>query len=355
MRPVTPNDILDLREGIGQVACSFRWDVEDLGGNVQGEVHPHARSAVISNDTRSKVYRTLRGVRLRESEARDLDLFRTVVHPWMVLEDGTRWSLGRFRFTGGTARYGSLETSSDVTLGDARFVLGQTLPRSFGVSDGGSVYGAMLEVAGLYGFPTGGITPTDAVVGGGPATWPPDGNGLQVLESMSQRARYLPPYLDNDGTLTMRPVDQVRLGVGHVYDGRVVVKTLTTSEGLLEAPNAFKVISSGPTKGETYAVAYVDPTAPHSRERRGFTVMKVIRRQGLPDQPACAAVAQSHAAASAEQYATAQLTSAPDPRHDTFDIVQVGADAYREVASTMEMRPGGAHTHTLVKAAVLDE
>lgn len=351
----SPNDLLDLR--VGQLACTFKWDLIDVYGTVLGQLHPEL-GASVSNDTKSTVFRQVRNVRLRESEARDVNPLVHMVRPWMILEDGTQWPLGKFMFQLDQRPEGTLETPLETTLVDQRLLLDQAMPHAYGITDGGRVFDAMKEVAGIYGFSTESIVPTDAVIGGGPVNWPPDATGLQILESLAQRVGYNAPYFDNLGDmLTLRPIEPLRIGYNHTYDragGRIEVRTLVTATNLATAPNAYKVVSSGPTNGEIYAVAYVDPWLPHSVMRRGKTIMKVIRRQGLADEGACLNVATALARNDASQYATASFTSVPDPRHDTFDTVEIDGEVYREVSWEMELMPGGAHSHTLVKGVIDD-
>lgn len=355
---VPANALLDLDPGIGQVASTFRWDVVDDAGGVGGQIHPEVNpTPTMTNDTRSAVFRTVRNVRIRASEFQDLDPYRDRIQPSMVLQDGTSWPLGVFVVSVPSTPEGSVESTTVATLLDRRHQLGQNMPHSYAVPNGGSVYDAMVEVAGFYGLAAGKIEPNFTRVSGGPANWPPDAVGTAVMESLAQRSGYFPPYFDNAGALILRPLDALLPGVGHRYDrsqGRIVVGTLVPSANLLDAPNIFRVIGSGPTSGEVYAEARVDPGQRNSVERTGREVIRVVRKQGLGNRDACLAVAQSLAAASASQYATAEFTGPPDPRHDTFDIVQIDDDVYREVGWSLEMRPGGAHSHTLVKSAVRD-
>lgn len=355
---IPANPLLDLDPGIGQVASTFRWDIMDDAGGVLGQIHPEITPVpTMSNDTRSAVYRTVRGVRIRQEEFRHLDPYRDRVRPSMVLQDGTVWPLGIFLISVPSTPEGSIESTTVATLLDRRYQLGQNMPHSYAIPNRGSVYDAMVEVAGFYGLTTGKIEPNFTQVSGGPANWAPDATGTTVMESLAQRCGYFPPHFDHFGDLVLRSLDALRPGVGHRYDrasGRIVVGTLVPSANLLDAPNIFRVIGSGPTSGEVYAEARVDPGQRNSVERTGREVIKVVRKQGVGSRDACLAVAQSLAAASASQYATAEFTGPPDPRHDTFDIVQIDDDVYREVAWSLEMRPGGPHSHTLVKSVVND-
>lgn len=351
---ITPNALLDLRPEVGQVGCTWRWDLVNDTGGVLGQIHP-ALGATLTNDTNASAYRTIRNVSIRQSEWADINIFTDYVRLWMVLEDGTQWSQGVFALTSDERVEGTLETPLSTTLVDKRFLLDSTMPFSYGIRNGALVYPAMVRVAELYGIPDAAITDTGARVGGGPVNWPPDATGLSILASLCQRAGFHPPYFDNAGILTLRPPVALQLGQGHVYNrrnGRIRQGALSRSTNLLDAPNAFKVISTGATSNEVYATAYVNPTLPHAKEQTGRVRIKAIRRQGLADRAACLAVAQSYARADAGRYATMTLESVPDPRHDTFDLVEIDGDPYREVSWAMALEPGGTHSHKVVKDTV---
>lgn len=351
---IPSNQLLDLARGTGQVTCTWRWDLVNDTGGVLGQIHP-ATGATIGNDTTGTIYRTARNVRIRQTEWTDINPFTSFVRPYMVLSDGTEWPQGVFAFTTDEHTEGTIETPVTTTLVDLRFLLDQTMPFSFSLPNGAYVWPAMVAVAEYFGVVNHQITDTGTQIGGGPVAWPPDATGLQVLESLCQRSGFHPPYFDNAGTLIMRPPVALQLGQGHVYnrgEGRIRRGGLGTSTNLLTAPNAFKVISANSTGNEIAATAFVDPTLPHSREQRGAIIPKVIRRQGLRDRLSCFAVAAAYARQSAAQYATVTLESVPDPRHDTFDIVEIDGDPYREVSWTMAMTPGGRHDHRLVKDTV---
>ena len=349
---VPANPLLDLTPGVGVVASTFQWDLLDRHGQVTAQLHPQT-GASLTNDTTATVYRQLRNLVFRQDDWAQVDPFEHRVRPWMVLSDGSRWPLGIFLFTADIRTRGSLETPLSTTMLDQRLILSQTMPFSYGIPDGGFVRSAMLEIIGLYGISDVNVAQTGARIGGGPVSWAPDASGLTILESLAQRAGFWPPYFDNRGTLLLRAVHPLGSeATVHHYDSpnpRVLRDTLQYSTNLLTAPNAFRVISSGTSGTEVYATAYVDAAEPYSRENRGVTITKVIRRQGLPDQASCRAVAAAAARAAAGSYATVEFSSVPDPRHDTFDTVDVSGELWREMSWTMALSPGGDHQHRLAK------
>lgn len=353
---LTPNRLLDLQADVGEVASTFIWELLDKSYNVIGQIHP-ALGASMDNNTTSQVMRAVHNVKIPQSERINIDVLRDRVRPSMVLQDGTVWPLGVFFFTSDQIIESTATIPFDTTLLDQRFLLTSTLPFSFGVSVGRQIRDAIIEVIQAVGITRYSVDASSVKVSGDPINWSPDVTGLTVLESLAQRCGFFPPYFDNDGTLILRAQDILQSGIGHQYSrqgGRIIVNSLRSTSSLLTAPNAYKVIGSGATQGEVSAIAYIDPSLPQSRERRGITIMKTIRLQGVGSNADALALAQANAREDVNQFSTAELTSAPDPRHDTFDIVQTDQELWREVGWAMEMKPGGAHSHQLVKKILQD-
>lgn len=356
---IIANDLLDLRVGIGQVAAKFRWELLDPNWNVIGELHPET-GASMSNQTNAQVMRSVRSFKLSRSDWSSVNLFRDRVRPSMVLQDGTVWPMGVLYFTSDDDNESTADVVLETTLLDARMILSSPIPYSFGVSKGASIRDGMVNLINLLGFTHYSVAPDTSVAAGGPLNWPPDASALDILKSLAGKANFHSPYFDNQGSLTLRPIDPLQAGVGHQYttdiNGRIEVDTYVRSSNLLSAPNAFKVISTDALGHEVFGIAYVDPSLPHSKENRGFISMSVTQAQSLGSTAACVAMAQTQARQSATQYRTGKFSSVPDPRHDTFDIVQVRDEVYREVGWTMEMASGGRHEHTLVgRVSTLDE
>lgn len=355
---IVANDLLDLRAGIGQVASTFRWDLLDSVWNKVGEIHPEI-GVSISNQTNAQVMRVARDVKLPQSEWSHIDLLRHRVRPSMILQDGTEWPLGVFFFTSDDETESSADTNLSTTLLDLRFILTSPLPYSFGVARNGSIRDAIIQVISMLGITRYSVGASTATAAGGPINWPPDASALDILRSLATKASFHTPYFSNTGELTLRPIDALQQGVGHQYttdeNGRIEVGTYTHSTNLLTAPNAFKVISTDALGHEVFGIAYVDPTLSHSKEKRGLVITEVIQAQSLGSTAACIAAATTHARQAFNQYATAQFSSVVDPRHDTFGVVQVRDQVYREVGWNMECKPGGRHEHTLVKKVVVED
>lgn len=352
----TPNNLLDLRTGVGQVGSKFVWEVLDMGQRYIGAVKPE-RTVNLDMNTNGITMRTCSGLRLREKDARELNPLANLLSPVMVLGDGTRWRLGVLAMTDDNTIEGTGQNFLELHLDDLRFILNYPMPHSFGVDDGGSIYAAMLELVQGIGITRHKITPTTATIGGGPVNWPPDATRLSILESLCAKAGYYKPYFDNDGYLVLRPAGALTPDEAHVYtrnNSRLIPGSIVSSSGLLKAYNGYKVISSGPTNGEIYAVAYIDSKLEHSKERRGFEVLKTIRVQGAASLEDCQRIARTHANQDPLRYGGVQMISSPDPRHDIYDVVQWDGALYLEVSWSLQLRPGGDHRHSLVRALVTD-
>lgn len=340
-----PHPLLDMRApGFG---WTTRFDVVAPTLDVLGAVHPQSGDLSVSVDTEANVVRTMRGVTLGPNEARDLDLYRDRLRPVMVLEDGSEWPLGVFLFAGITPQVTTGFTLVDATLCDFGFALDQALTYSAGVPADGALYPAMTELverAGVWDYV---IDYTEQRTRE-PLNWPVGTRTADCLNYLSRLAGYLRPYFDNQGRLVWRAAPALSGDVAHVYNqdtaARIVDGTLAPADNLLDAPNVYVVIGSGPQRAEVVARAYVDPRLPHSRERRGFEVPKVLRLQGVADTEHAQRVADTMAAEDVKQLRTVSWSSTPDPRHDVFDVVSVDGVLYREVAWSLNLGTG-EHTH----------
>ena len=346
------SDLLDLR-GIGQLASSVRWDVlgNDLGDAI-GVIHP-VEGASISHSTGGTIMRQCRNVVLRADEANDLDMFANRVRPVWVLEDGSEWPLGVFYFADRQERRHSTHSLVPVTLSDGGLVLEDLSFRSYGLGPGGYVGPAMDEVATLAGIDVVERSFTEVRVQE-PIAWSIGTAWSKILGDLAQLAGFYPPHFNNLGVLRLRATKQLSQAVpDHTYDldsvSRVVVGSITESDSQLAMPNAHIVVSTGSMTSEVSAIAYVDWYAPNSPERLGRVKPEVHQVQGVPDTATAQAMADAYAAAQVASFREVTFSSAPDPRHDAYDIVKFDGRIYAETAWELPLQPGGEMTHTISK------
>lgn len=349
---VASNPLLDLRSHIGTVASKVRFDVLDRTLAVIGEITP-ARTITITLDTTASIIRALRGFTLHANDARTINPQADRIRPIWCLEDGTEWPWGVFLLSGETRRVGSAHTFVDATLMDQGFQLGQPMSRSFGVGTGGAVRPAMVELveeAGIFDYE---IDPTEQTVGG-PINFQIGTSRTTVINALGKLAGFHIAHFDNDGTLRLVAPTPLQPGAGHLYEVegpavRVRRNSISENSNLLNAPNVYVVVCNGPSASEIVARAMIDPRLPHSIENRGFEVPKIIRMQGLTDTAHAQRIADAAAMTDPFQLETVAFSSAPDPRHDTFDVVEFSGGLFQESSWSCALAPGADHHHEITK------
>jgi len=183
--------------------------------------------------------------------------------------------------------------------------------------------------------------------------WGVGTNRGQVLEALSITGDYFSPWFGNDSKLhfirTFDPVTQVPafdLDEGN----KVIREPILETDDLLTAPNTFVVISNSATDPSVSVVgtASVPTTAPHSETNRGFKVTSVQTIQ-MSDNFQATATAQGLANRQTV-FERVSLTTAPDPRHDSYDVIRWQGELWLELAWSMALVEGGAMNHLLRKS-----
>lgn len=345
---VTPNALLDLAPGIGQVASMRRYQVLDPDLHVLGDIHP-LRASNISCNGSGSIKRRLNGIQLGASDLRNIDLFRERIRPLWVLEDGTEWPMGVYVFTAAAVNRGTYASTLGATLYDQDFILDQATRASFGLDPGGSVLNAIERLLSQVNISHYSIPVSSSRVVADPVNWPSGTSRLKILRELCDLAGWLPPFFDNNGVLVIKPPpDIVRDLPDHTYrSNRVKRKSLVENDNLLNAPNVYIVICNGPSGGDISAAAQVDPALPFSVENRGFEVTSVTRVQGLTSSTQAQQMANTLAAGGAKGYKNVRFEGTPDPRHDVFQTIEWEASIYRELSWDLKLRPGGPMSHVL--------
>jgi hypothetical protein len=345
--------LVDLPAGVGHIASRVRWEVLSSDLDPIGSVSPEDQRVIIAASTTSNIGRTCRGFTLRANDARHLNPFRDRLRPVWEYEDGSRYNLGVFMLGSPERRVGSAHVLVDATLVDQSFVLDQPMTRSYGLWRNGLVCDAIVELVEEAGITSHRIDFTDQKVGG-PLNWPIGTSRLRILRALCEQAGLLPPYFDSDGVLVVRPAADPVEGQVLRYDSgstsRIYEGTVAERDNVLDAPNVYVVVGLSPSRTEIVGRAEIDPRLPHSIQNRdGLEVAKVTRIQGLSSTQQAQRIAQTQAAADPFQLAAVDFESAPDPRHSLFDLVEYDGSVWNEEAWTMELRPGGRHSHRLTK------
>lgn len=347
---VTPNPLLDVPPGLGQVANTVRYLVVDRDLQPKGRVQPLEAGSVTAN-TAGSIKRQLQGFVLGESDMRDINPFTDRILPFWVLEDGTEWPLGVFMFTNSAEHSGTYASATDIALMDQEFVLQQGIKFPVSIPPGGQIVPAVLQLVGEVGITNRSVPVTSGATVADPRSWPAGTSRIEILKQLCLSAGWLPPYFDNTGMFIIRvPPNLLTDSPDHVYTGaRVRYSTPVVQANRLSAPNTFVVIGTGPSKGDISAFSYVDPTLDFSVSNRdGLEVVSVTRMQGIENTEQAQTMADT-LAASAVGYQQISFEGPADPRHDLFQTVEWSdGTIYRELSWTLKLEtPGGFHSHVL--------
>lgn len=347
---ITPNRILDLHPGIGQVA--FRYDYDLLTPNLQpmGQVHPSAQS--ITNDTSATIKRTLRGFTLQSGDARHVNPSTDRLRVSMVLEDGTRWDRGVFMFTDDSTTLGSSHRFYNATLVDQGLRINQQIRWPFGVVRYGDLTRALIEIIERMGIFDYDVDLPIAMAGEAIA-WPTGTLGLAIMTQLVQLAGGVGPYFSNSGRLTVKQSSPMDQSTAHEYPvgsrSRIVRDTLQVSKRFTEAPNVYVVEGSDLATSAVTATAFIDPRLEHSVERIGYERPDVRKLQGVNDSDHAQRIVRNLAENDPRQLEHASFGSFPDPRHDTYDAVHAAGVLYRELSWTLNLEGDRQMAHEVAQ------
>jgi len=353
-------DLLTL-DGIGQRAASFRFALLDKQNSLLApSIDVEAGSAPsISNNINRTVKRSMSNFKLPPSVTADVNTLTMRVQPWMRFQDGTEYPCGVFLF-GDAVR--QLVLSGSVQLADVgeawwttATMLDQTVTVNQGsrginfYGPGASIYDAFvqqLDAANIYERY---IDVTDAVFSDW-VVWKPNTSRLKVINDLAAMAGFYSLYFDNAGVAQLRKVPAMEaVEPDFVYAAglNVYADTITESDDLLGAYNDYVVINTGFTGPPIWGEWKVPASAPHSFDERGFYVVKEIDQQGVTSSSQARVAAKAAGQADYSAYRWANFSTAINPLHDTFNIVEWRGDKWREQGWDFVCREGAPHKHEL--------
>jgi hypothetical protein len=94
--------------------------------------------------------------------------------------------------------------------------------------------------------------------------------------------------------------------------------------------------------------ASVPQSAPHSLKNRGFEILEVQTLQASSTGQA-GAIAKNLMLRQT-LFETTSLTTAPDPRHDSYNVIRWQGELWLELAWSMALTEGGGMNHSMRKA-----
>jgi hypothetical protein len=342
----TPNPTLDLDDGVGQRTATYRFDLIDgVTGEQLGQIHPIRSGATITHDTTRTIKRDLH-VRFGVADTAAINPLTDRIQPSMLIGGG-QYPLGRFMFVDESDLVSTGGIWADTVLVDEMFIVDQQLSNAFGT---GPTDGVTATVARLLaGLPLPGVqvepSPYPAV-----GAWAPGTGGGQILEALSTQGDYMTPWMGNNGHFRMvRTVDPDTAVPTLDFDRgkRVIQGSVSEASDLLHAPNRFVVTSnSGDAQTGAIVGTYdVPPSAPHSIAARGFVIPQVVSLQIANSAQAFAAARNLGIRQSV--FRRTQLATAPDPRHDSYDVIRWQGVNWLELGWAITLAEGAPMSHTL--------
>lgn len=337
------NLTFDLPPSVGQRTATFRFALTNgVTGEVLGDIHP-LRGASLTHDTSRTTKRQLT-IALGKTDTASVNPLTDRINVYMVI-GGVEYPLGRYMFVDASRNVFTAGRLGQMQMADEMFLVDQQITSGITGFDKAVVTTILDTVAGLPINTLVDPSPYNAAQSWGIGT----GRG-QILEALSVAGDYWSPWFDNQGVLrfvrTFDPATQVP--DINLDDGfQVLQASILETDDLLTAPNTFVVISNAPSDTTVPVVgrATIPPSAPHSVSNRGFAIADVYDLQ-LADSTQADAVAQGIAQRQTV-FEKVTLATAPDPRHDSYTVVQWQGDLWLELAWSLPLEEGAAMTHTM--------
>lgn len=347
-----PHDpLLDLDPWIGQRSCSFRFYVINAqSGKRLGQFYPRRDQspALLEHNTTRTIKRQLT-LELGVADAAAIDPVQERIAVTMYFPNGQEYPLGRYMFQSPTDNVYTSGRLGTYVLNDEMFLVDQAIK------------------SGLSGFQTGIPVLIQKVLDGLPINyrvedcsfvsseaWTVGTTRGTILETLAVSGGYFSPWFDNNGVLQfIRAFDPgYRIPDMDLDSGNKVMRQgITETTDLLTAPNTFMVVSNASNTGDSapaVGVSQVSPNAPNSVEKRGFEITQVTRMQ-VTSEAQAAAIAYGIAQRQTVLQ-TVQLTTAPDPRHDSYNVLFWQGANWLEISWSMPLAEGHGMTHQMRKA-----
>jgi hypothetical protein len=290
----------------------------------------------------------------------------------MVFPNGQEYPLGRFCFTQQSEQVFTSGNLSNIVLNDEMAIINQQITSSIdaaslalttspgvpadigafasGIANRGSAISRVLAIL-LADFDIQAeVEPSPFVVN---QAWGAGTTRGQIIENLALAGDYFSPWLDNNGVMQfIRAFNPAKAIPDFDWDAgkQVMRSSLVRDSDVLTAPNRYVVISnsSATPNRAVFGSADVPNNAPNSFENRGFYIPQVIDTQALTSTQ-CQAIAENLVQRSSI-YETFSIDTAPDPRHDGYNVIKWQGAIWLETAWTMVLSEGQPMNHKLRRA-----
>ena len=347
--------VLDLPAYVGQRSATFRFGlVNAVTGEVLEDLNPFANPpAQITHDTSRTIKRQL-SMALGVTDTARVNVIQDRVLPYMVV-GGVEYPLGRFMFSDDTELQFTSGSISTVQLLDEMYRIDQQIETAVAPANPNGYSGVTALIQNILNplNVSYSIDPSNYTTNG---TWAVGTNRGSVLEDLSIDGAYFSPWFDNDGRMRfITAFDPADALIDFDWDENLVVMRdgITKTSDMLTAPNRFIVISNSTSSADNAQLPIVGrydvpDSAPWSIANRGYVVPKILER-GSDSVVSAQAIAATLGQRSLvfERYS---LSTAPDPRHDSYDVIQWQGAKWLELAWSLTCKEGEPMQHVLRKA-----
>ena len=187
-------------------------------------------------------------------------------------------------------------------------------------------------------------------------SWPAGTRRGYVVEQLALDGDWFPPWFDHNNVMRwIRTFDPATAVPTFDFDtgNKVFRAKVTTSDNLIDAPNRFVVISNGissigANSSPVVGVYDIPSSAPHSAANRGFVFAKTESRQ-LFNLDQAKAVAKN-LGQQQTLFETLNINTAPDPRHDSYDVIRWQGVNWLEIEWSLPLIEGAEMTHVARRA-----
>lgn len=344
-----------LLDGVSARQETYRFALLDAANiEIESSIAIEADSAPsVTNDINRNIRRTLDGVKLSPSVLADIDTLTERLMPVCTI-DSVDYECGVFLFGDHRRNRFSWGDESQSTLVDQCSILDDPIEVSIGYQAGTLVTTALAEIADQAGIVNVSIEASTATIQAEIGWAVGQATRLQIMGELCDLAGFYAPYFSNAGVLVCRRAVSLdtatadfTYGIGDATSGRVYDGSIEVRDDLLSAPNRYLAISTDATEGEVSAYFDVPASAPYSAANRGRVITSVLRVQGLADSNAALDAAQAAYAQDSSTYQWVSFDAAPDPRHDTHNLIEFDGVLFREQSWKLRLAHGGPHEHDL--------
>lgn len=337
----------DLLNTVAQRASTFRFALTNgVTGEIKEDLTP-LRSATLSHDTTRTIKRQL-GLSLGVYDTARIDPLVDRVFVYMVTADGTEWPLGKYMFTDDSLEVHTSGDLANVVLNDEMFLVDQQISK--GINGVKKSINTTISVV-MEEFPSIKVNQEASFFEGMQAWTLGSGRG-QILQDLALTGDMFPPWLDNNGDMRfIRAFDPAHKVPDFDFDtGNSVIRAgIVQTSDILTAPNRFIVISNtSENNTPLVGIADVPVNAPNSFANRGFYIVKTEDLQ--LNTASQAQLVANNLALRSTVFERVTLTTAPDPRHDSYNVIRWQGDNWLELGWGMSLMEGAVMNHSLRKA-----